>query len=97
MTSAEALTVDWDVSFERIGNGQQDIDTDGFAAAQSIDDTTVPGTTGMVDIVSVAFADGAQMDSIAVGESFRLKITRDAVSDDADSDAELVKIEIKET
>ena len=97
MTSAIVNTVDWDVSFERIGDGSQDIDIDGFASAQSVDNSTVPGTSGHVDIVNVAFTDGAQMDSIAAGESFRLKLTRDAVSDNATGDAEFHKIEIKET
>lgn len=97
MTSAVANTVDWDVAFERIGDQQQDLDSDSFAAVQSVDNTTVPGTAGLVDIVSVAFTDGAQMDSVAVGEGFRLKVTRDAVSDDAAGDAELRFIEIKET
>jgi hypothetical protein len=50
-----------------------------------------------VDIVSVAFTDGADMDSVAVGESFRIKVTRDAVSDDAAGDAEIFKIELRET
>ena len=97
MSSAEANTVDWDVAFERIGDQQLDIDGDSFAAVQSVDNTTVPGTTGLVDIVSIAFTDGAQMDSIAVGELFRIKITRDAVNDDAAGDAELLGVEIKET
>lgn len=97
MTSAVELTVDWDVAFERIGDQQQDTDSDSFAAVQSVNDTTVPGTCGNVDIVSVAFTDGAQMDSVAVGELFRIKITRDAVSDDATGDAELRYWEIKET
>lgn len=97
MTSAEADTVDWDVAFERIGDGQQGLDTDGFADANSTDDTVVPGTSGLVDIVSVAFADGADMDSVAAGETFRLKVTRDAASDDATGDAELFAIEIRET
>lgn len=97
MSSAEALTVDWDGAFERIGDQELDIDGDSFAAVQSVDNTTVPGTTGLVDIVSIAFANGAEMDSVAVGELFRLKVTRDAVSDDAVGDAELVAVELKET
>ncbi len=97
MTSATANTVDWDVALERIGDQQQDLDADGFAAANSVDNTTVPGTAGLVDIVSVAFTDGVDMDSIAVGESFRIKITRDAANDDASGDAELVAVEIRET
>jgi len=97
MSSAEADTVDWDVAFERIGDQQLDIDADSFAAVNSVDDTTVPGTTGLVDIVNVAFTDGADMDSVAVGELFRIMVTRDAASDDATGDAELHAVEIKET
>ena len=97
MTGAEADTVDWDVAFERIGDGVLDIDADSFAAVNSVDNTTVPATTGLVDIVNVTFTDGADMDSIAVGEAFRLSVTRDAVSDDAAGDAELLAVEIKET
>jgi len=97
MSSAEADTVDWDVAFERIGDQQLDIDGDSFAAVNSVDNTTVPGTTGLVDIANVTFTDGADMDSVAVGEGFRLKVTRDAASDDAAGDAELRFVEIKET
>ena len=97
MTSANSGDIDWDVAFERIGDQQQNITSDSFATVQSVDNTTVPGTAGLVDIVSIAFTNGAQMDSIAVGEAFRLKITRDAASDTATGDAELVAIEIKET
>lgn len=97
MTSAEADTIDWDAAFERIGDQQLDIDGDSFAAVNSVDNTTVPGTTGNVDVVSVAFTDGADMDSAAAGEGFRLKVTRDAANDDAAGDAELLFVEIKET
>lgn len=97
MSSAEADTIDWDAAFERIGDQQQDLDADGFAAVQSVDNTTVPATSGLVDIVSIAFTDGAEIDSIAVGEGFRIKVTRDAANDDAAGDAELVFVEIQET
>ena len=97
MTSATSGTVDWDAAWERIGDQQLDIDGDSFAAVNSVDNTTVPGTSGLVDIVTITFTDGADMDSVAVGELFRLKITRDATNDDATGDAELLAIEIKET
>jgi hypothetical protein len=97
MSTATSGDVDWDVAFERIGDQQQNLDSDGFAAANSVDNTTVPGTAGLVDIVNVTFTNGADMDSIAVGEGFRIKVTRDAVSDTAAGDAELRFIEIKET
>ena len=97
MSSAVADTIDWDVAFELIGDQDLDIDADGFAAVQSINDVTVPETSGLVDIVSIAFTDGAQMDSVLAGDGFRLKVTRDAVSDDAAGDAELLFVEIRET
>lgn len=97
MSSATSGDVDWDVAFERIGDQQLDIDSDSFAAVNSVDNTTVPGTSGNVDVVSVTFTDGADMDSIAAGEAFRIKITRDAASDTASGDAELIAVEIKET
>ena len=97
MTSATSGDIDWDVALERIGDGQQDVDSDGFAAANSVDNSTVPVTSGLVDIVNATFTDGADMDSIAVGEKFRIKVTRDASSDTAVGDAELHAVEIKET
>jgi len=97
MSSATADTVDWDAEFERIGDQQLDVDGDSFAAANSVDNTTVPGTSGLVDVVSIAFTDGADMDSVAAGELFRLRISRDASNDDAAGDAELFAVEIRET
>jgi len=97
MTSATSGDIDWDVAFERIGDEVLDIDSDSFAAVNSVDNTTVPGTSGNVDVVSIAFTDGADMDSVAAGELFRIKVTRDAASDTATGDAELVYIELRET
>ena len=97
MTSATSGDIDWDVSFERVGDQQQDMDSDSFAAAQSVDNTVVPGTSGNVDVVSVSFTNGAQMDSCAAGEVCRIKITRDAASDTDNTDAELVGVELRES
>lgn len=97
MSTATDSTVDWDACFERIGDQQLDIDADSFAAVNSVDDTVVPATSGNVDVVSIAFTNGADMDSVAAGEGFRLKITRDATNDTATGDAELRFVEIKET
>ena len=98
-TSATSGNVVWNAAFERIGDGSQDIDSDGFASAQAVTHAT-SGTSGNVEIAAITFTDGAQMDSVAVGELFRLKITRDAdnASDTVDAtDVELVAVELKET
>lgn len=96
-TSATTGTVGWDVSIERVGDGQQDIDSDGFATAQTVTAATVSATSGNVKITNVAITDGANMDSLAVGESYRLRIRRDVANDTAVGDAELIAVEIKET
>ena len=97
MKTAVAGTTDWDMAFERIGEAQQDIDSDGFAAAQSADDNTVPATCGHVGVAEITFADGDEIDNILAGELFRTKLTRDAASDDAAGDAQVLAVEIKET
>lgn len=96
-TTATSGTIGWDVAFERIGDGQQDIDSDSFATAQTITAATVPATSGNLDITSVAVTNGANLDSIAIGELFRIRIRRDVANDDAAADAELYAVELKET
>lgn len=98
--AATSGKVRWDISFERIGDGQQDVDSDGFASAQSVNVAAVPATSGMVDIVSIVFTDGAQIDSIAVGELYRIKVERkpsDGTNDTAVGDVELHAVELRET
>ena len=97
MSTATSGDIDWDVAFERIGDQQLDIDSDSFAAVNSVDTTTVPATSGLVDVVSIAFTNGADMDSVVAGEAFRLKLTRDATNDSATGDAELLAVEVRET
>ena len=99
MSTATANDIRLNTTFERIGDQQQDIDSDGFdATGVTGTDTTVPGTSGNVDIVNNAHSDGARIDSLAVGEGGRLKITRAAVAGtDATGDLELRFVELKET
>jgi len=83
--------------FERVGE-VLDIDDDGFASA-SVATFDVPATSGSPTIVSIAFADGAAIDSVAVGEYFRYRLTRQGEStvDNAAGSMQLLQIEIKET
>jgi hypothetical protein len=97
LTSATTGDTDWDAGFERVADSIQDIDSDGFAAVNSVDTTTVPGTSGHVDVVSITFSDGADADSVTAGDGFRIKITRDATNDSASGDAELWAVEVQET
>jgi len=86
----------WDVSFEDWAS--LDLDGDSFAAVNTQSDNP-NGTLGVITSTSITFTDGADMDNVAAGDPFRLKITRDADngSDDMTGDAELYMIEIRET
>jgi hypothetical protein len=96
MTSATSNNVIMQAAIERRNT---DADSDSFAAAQSSAATAVNGTSGIPFAVTIAFTAGAQMDSLAAGEPFRIKVNRDADngSDNAAGDLELLAVEIKET
>lgn len=93
-TSATTGTIGWTVEIERCNT---DLDADSFAGAQTITAATVSGTSGITSTTNVAITDGANMDSLAVGELGRIRIKRDVANDTATGDAELVGVEIKET
>lgn len=85
----------WDIAFERIGDGSQDIDSDGFASAQQIGPNPTSATSGNVLIQSVVMTN-AQCDSIAAGEAFRIQVRRDPSVDNISGDMELHAIELRE-
>lgn len=100
LTSATSGSFRVQTSIERIDASSLDIDADSFAAANSAGGSA-PGTSGQVVVVTTTHTSGAQMDSLAAGEAFRLKIRRDADgtsgTDDITTDAELLRVVIKET
>lgn len=100
-TSATSGGVSWDVSIEAHPDDTFDIDSDGFAAANNSGSATTASATGEQQYTDITFTDGADMDSLAAGQSFRLKVTRDAdgttATDDLSGDAELLRVIVKET
>ena len=97
MQAATSGNVDWDVYFERLASGGQDTDSDSYTVApQSSNDVTVDATSGTITTTEITFADGSQMDAVAAGDLYRIKVTRDAVSDTASGDAELHAVEVRE-
>lgn len=95
--TATTGTIGWDVTFERIEVGTLDLDSDGWATAQTITAATVPGTSGVTARTSVTITAGAAgTDSIAAGDFFRLRVRRDVANDTATGDAELYGVEVRE-
>ena len=86
----------WDAAFEDWS--ALDLDGDDFAAVNSANGNP-SATLGIITSTSITFTDGADMDNVAAGDPFRLKVTRDADngSDDMTGDAEIYAVEIRET
>ena len=97
-TSATSGNVVWGACFERHDDEATDLDADSFASEQTAT-SAAPATSGAVQYVDIAFTDGAQLDSLATGEHFRIKIARKAAdgSDTISGDAELLSVELRET
>lgn len=92
--AATSGTVGWTIEIERSNTS---IGADSFASAQTITAATVSGTTLIPSVTNVAITDGANMDSLAVGELFRVRLKRDVANDTAAGDAFFLGLEIKET
>lgn len=84
----------WTVELERLASGGQDIDSDGFASAQTITSTTVPGTSGVIAVTSVTITAGSATDSIAQSDLFRVRVKRG--TDTATSDINLLLLTLSE-
>ena len=97
-TTATSGTANIECMLERITG--LDIDADSFATFQDVG-VTANATSGIEVVGSITFTSGAAMDSIVIGDLFRLKIRRDADgtngTDDITTDMELLGIEITET
>lgn len=100
-TSATSGSFRVQMDIERVADGGTDVDSDSFTGSFQSAGGTANGTSGILDYVTVTFTDGAQMDSLAVGEKFRLKVRRDADgtsgTDDITTDLELHFVEVRET
>jgi hypothetical protein len=96
-TSATSGNAYWQAAFERKNT---DADADSFASLKGAAGNP-NATSGIETVVSIAFTDGAEIDSIAVGDGFRFKVHRDADgsagTDDQTTDAELTEVELIET
>lgn len=97
--AAATNAVVWNLAIRRIADDAEDIDTTAHSYDYNAVTATVASAIGEVDYATITFTDGADMDSVAVGELFILRVRRDADngSDTLSGDAMLISIEIKET
>jgi hypothetical protein len=91
-TSATSGNVRWGVQLERCTT---DLDADSFDTATLVT-SAANGTSG---IVTVAEITATALDSLAVGDTFRIRIYRDAddaTNDTMTGDAELIAVEVQQ-
>lgn len=87
-TYVGSQTCDWEVSWYRVGDDTDSIDSFSFATAQTVL-ATEASATGELDYATVAFTN-AQADGIQANELFVLRVVRDATGGTASpGDAEL--------
>ncbi len=93
--SAIVGAVLWQVEIENLAEGGQDLDSDGFAVGVNGAQTT-DGTSGVLTYTGLSMTN-AQADLIVAGNSFRLKVTRNApnVLDTMVGDAQLLAVEMR--
>lgn len=98
-TSATSGAVLWQAAFRRVADDAEDIDAAHTYDYNSAAADTAPSLSGEISYPTIAFTDGADMDSLAAGEFAILRVKR-LPTDAADTmvgDAELWAVIGKET
>ena len=98
--SATTGNVVWTAQIERqeLDSANFDADTESFATANSVTDAA-PAASGNKTDAIISFTNGVDMDSLAAGEGFRIRIARDQnnASDNMAGDAQILDIHIVES
>ena len=99
MAGVTSGVVRWAAAVRRVNDDGEDLDTTAHTYVYNVVDATVAGTVGEVDYTTITFTDGADMDSLAAGEMFILRIQRDAdaTEDTATDVAQLHRVHMFET
>lgn len=98
-TSATSGNTYWAGAFKSFTSDTDDLDTKNFAAV-NLSASTAASAAGELIYDTITFTDGADMDSVAIGEYFHLLIARfshDPLDTMNATDAEIVSVEISET
>jgi len=97
-SGATSGNVVWNLAFERLQDEVDNFDSDSIASVQAVT-SAAPSTAGLIQYATISFTNGAQMDSVAAGEMFRMRLSRDAdnASDTMTGDAYFAFVNLKET
>lgn len=97
MASATSGAVIFQAQIEAVTDGDAtDLDaTTSFDSVNNSATTTVPGTAGYIDVISITMTNA---DSLAAGDYYRISVNRDAnnASDTASGDCYLLAVELRD-
>lgn len=97
MASATSGAVIFQAQIEAVTDGDAtDLDaTTSFDSVNNSATTTVPGTAGYIDVISITMTNA---DSLAAGDYYRIAVNRDAnnASDTASGDCYLLAVELRD-
>lgn len=88
-TSGVTNNVRWGAAIRRVQQDAEDIDASHTYSFNDASDQTTASASGEVVQASITFTDGVDMDSLANGESFILRIRRTAATSNMTGDAEM--------
>lgn len=98
LAGATTGTLQWAAALRRIVPNSEDIDTTAKTYDYNVVNiATLPSTIGKTGHDSITFTSGADMDSVAAGDSFSFRVRRDTGSDTLATDAFLKEIYVTET
>ena len=89
----------WNAAFKRAQDNTDDMDANTFATVNTVT-ATDSSTSRIINYDDITFTNGADMDSVAAGEYFRLSVSRDAGNGSdtlTGADAELISAYLTET
>lgn len=99
--SATSGTCRWGLALRKVGDDAEDQDTTAHTYDFNFVGATAPSAAGETSEDNITFTDGADMDSVAAGNMFHLRVTRDADgsggTDDMTGNSQLQAIHIYET
>jgi len=89
----------WQGAFRAIPDDAEDLDTTAHTYDYNTVTVTSPSAIGEVSYDNITFTDGADMDSLAAGQAFILRIKRDSThaSDSMTLDASIHELILKES
>lgn len=95
-TTATSGTTDWEIGLRRIADDAEDLDLN-HPYAYNVSSPTAPSAAGEISYDTITFTDGADMDSVADGERFMMRLRRTAGGMSGDAELLWPAIIIRET